>query len=931
MSLLQILRYKNLAKLIVKYAESKNDYHWRTEAVKAIYDGQNADIDAEIVADLVGEYIFSDKAFVDNLYKSDRNVFQKLFDEIKRLWRLATAGSKEKRQLEKAKNLFEDAIRENAKANESGKTNSGKTSGEVKRSLGYHAGDLGKAEGYHIQGGSRDTGHFGTGTYFVGDEAEISDGTYGNRPHHAVEFDNYNLYKVYNSDDGYKLHRNLHALDRGVSQEFLDAAKKDLFAVSDLRHEAFKLAEKYDTKQIDSDLGFEVSTDYIGASIRAYTEVAKANGVKVQSYDEWLAKQGGDVPKQGDSDYEYYKRDYLDYLKDALEAEDKARNKGYDKFRDAYFDLWLKFGKNKVNEALQAVVDHHAAMQGGGESVQYGADSNATVFMKALGYEGIDVRGTELDNVGYGSVIYDLKGEDLAKKNEIGTAKYLLSIDNKADNEYNDYTQTEDFYKRVPYTMQSDFKVYLSHKTNGMAEGETRTFYICGFIFKATGYMQGKILAKYSNRTKKLLYESEASYESIDKDTEGSSVWSETIQYADQRRSGDNGLSRGGDGASGNDVLFSDTQGSYTSGDNEQIWRHSGAEREPSELVKNLLKKLETWGDEPLEIDEDIEQFNNSLRASLKNGAFSNGGETKFSLGDGREGEVVNGVAVAANVAKLMKSDEYAPPADYMEYSLSTTPEWEKSYLEKNKDENAISVVKAIRNFNDKMVQNDAIRGYIPTGEYKYSKMGPLRSNQEYIVSFDMDTSCPRTFQFLNFRDAIQRKAGRYLSYNESINLLELMRAYGQQIPCCYCYVENKRVLLSASYNNFFGFRNAVMNAKTTADAEKVMYGYSDKKGLPDASRKALNRWRSDLSYNPSLTEVWTATNTARNSVLNYLDAQMEAGVINGKTAESKLNRILSFSSRCFELSIAERHAVVWLRILSLIMFATPSFLSHII
>ena len=119
------------------------------------------------------------------------------------------------------------------------------------------------------------------------------------------------------------------------------------------------------------------------------------------------------------------------------------------------------------------------------------------------------------------------------------------------------------------------------------------------------------------------------------------------------------------------------------------------------------------------------------------------------------------------------------------------------------------------------------------------------------------------------------------------------MRAYGQQIPCCYCYVENKRVLLSASYNNFFGFRNAVMNAKTTADAEKVMYGYSDKKGLPDASRKALNRWRSDLSYNPSLTEVWTATNTARNSVLNYLDAQMEAGAINGKTAETKLNRMV--------------------------------------
>mgnify|MGYP003316418962 CR=1 FL=1 len=39
--------------------------------------------------------------------------------------------------------------------------------------------------------------------------------------------------------------------------------------------------------------------------------------------------------------------------------------------------------------------------------------------------EGVDVRGYEtLDNSTYGSVIYDLKGEDLARKQEIGTAKY---------------------------------------------------------------------------------------------------------------------------------------------------------------------------------------------------------------------------------------------------------------------------------------------------------------------------------------------------------------------------------------------------------------------------------------------------------------------------------------------------------------------------
>lgn len=279
----------------------------------------------------------------------------------------------------------------------------------------------------------------------------------------------------------------------------------------------------------------------------------------------------------------------------------------------------------------------------------------------------------------------------------------------------------------------------------------------------------------------------------------------------------------------------------------------------------------------------------------------------KFSLSNGVEVEVVDGIAVSPNVAEVMKSAEYSKPKDYMtQYSITTEPEWEKSYLSRYNTDSDKKVVEAIRLFTDKMVQDDVVRGYVPSGYYKYTKSGPLRSNVEYIVTFDMDTSCPRTFQFLHFRDAIQRKAGRYLTYNESINLLELMRAYGQQIPCCYCYVENKRVLLSASYNNFFAYRNAVVNAETDADAEKLMYGYNEKKGLPEASKKAMARWRSDLNYNPSLTEVWTATNTARNSVLNFLDSLRDVGAINEKTAESKLNKMV-----LEEFGITDKSAVV--------------------
>jgi len=63
----------------------------------------------------VGDYLFTDADFVQRLSTEHRGVFQKLFDEIKHLCKLATAGTKEARELEKVKKLFEDAYRTETK------------------------------------------------------------------------------------------------------------------------------------------------------------------------------------------------------------------------------------------------------------------------------------------------------------------------------------------------------------------------------------------------------------------------------------------------------------------------------------------------------------------------------------------------------------------------------------------------------------------------------------------------------------------------------------------------------------------------------------------------------------------------------------------------------------------------------------------------
>ena len=314
-------------------------------------------------------------------------------------------------------------------------THDGQTLYQDRDNVGYHAGDLGKAESFAEQGYGRSTGHFGTGTYFVGNEDAINSGGFGKRPHQKVNFDKYNLYMIRDTDDGYKLHRDLNTIDGGFSKGFLDAAIADRFRFSDLLGEANKLAESYSKKVWDDEVGVEIEPDFFKAHIRAFTEVAKENDIDVLDYDSYLAEQSpDDIPMPGDADYETYEYEYYDYLRDALKDADSERNKGYDEFRKTYFNLWLRFGIKKTNDALRKVLVHDAVMEQSDYDTQLVSDSRATVFMKALGYEGIDVRETGLDNTTYGSVIYDLKGEDLARKQEIGTARFQDRTEDTSSN-----------------------------------------------------------------------------------------------------------------------------------------------------------------------------------------------------------------------------------------------------------------------------------------------------------------------------------------------------------------------------------------------------------------------------------------------------------------------------------------------------------------
>lgn len=117
--------YDALQETIFEYAKTKGVYESMLKDTYDLYknidgykgvDGFKA-IKREVVSDLVGDYLFTDADFINNLSTTNRNVFQKIYDEIKYLYKIATAGSKEARELEKVKRAFEQAYKGEGKAN----------------------------------------------------------------------------------------------------------------------------------------------------------------------------------------------------------------------------------------------------------------------------------------------------------------------------------------------------------------------------------------------------------------------------------------------------------------------------------------------------------------------------------------------------------------------------------------------------------------------------------------------------------------------------------------------------------------------------------------------------------------------------------------------------------------------------------------------
>ena len=136
--------YQALQDAVFRYAVAKDGqakFDQRLKSVEDLYKGVSTDAKGELTADLVGEYLFTDKDFIKRLTTENKSLAKKVFDEIKHLWKLATAGSREKRELEMVKKAFEDAYREVGKNSNKDTADSNKNSnkGDVQHSLSEDA------------------------------------------------------------------------------------------------------------------------------------------------------------------------------------------------------------------------------------------------------------------------------------------------------------------------------------------------------------------------------------------------------------------------------------------------------------------------------------------------------------------------------------------------------------------------------------------------------------------------------------------------------------------------------------------------------------------------------------------------------------------------------------------------------------------------
>lgn len=156
-------------------------------------------------------------------------------------------------------------------------------------------------------------------------------------------------------------------------------------------------------------------------------------------------------------------------------------------------------------------------------------------------------------------------------------------------------------------------------------------------------------------------------------------------------------------------------------------------------------------------------------------------------------------------------------------------------------------------------------------------KVSPIRSNTEYVWTFDMDTNCPKRLRYSNIVDAVEGRLHRMLDETERRNLLETMAWMDEEVPCTYCYVESKRSLKADAYNDYIQSRNTEIQ-KANGDPKQIRANLAERfKG----QRKTVNLKNIgataegallNTDYTPSIEQLHDDVAATQRLVYDWLD-----------------------------------------------------------
>ena len=250
-------------------------------------------------------------------------------------------------------------------------------------------------------------------------------------------------------------------------------------------------------------------------------------------------------------------------------------------------------------------------------------------------------------------------------------------------------------------------------------------------------------------------------------------------------------------------------------------------------------------------------------------------------------------LGVTPDTARAMVDGGYEKPDNGMN-SVRTMDKFLRALMKADigsyTEQDRLDAAALVKSITEQILTDAVSRDYVQHGT---SAGSPLRSNIEYVVTFDLDAICPRTYRFGLYRDTIENKLGRRLSEVEARTLIENLRAAHEMIPCTYCYVESKRMALSEAFNRFFKLRSDIMNAASYEDALKYVpeTAYNHKTGEWKNNSKGwqdrIAAFRSSAEHGEiqlDRTTAFESFQSAERMIYDYLDRKYGDDPKNYKT-----------------------------------------------